>query len=159
MTTIPATELEAVTEAVLIASRALVAVAARSLAGVADDVTLPQFRALVVLDTRGPQPANALAEALSLHPSTITRMVDRLVDKKLVARRAARDDRREIPVSVTRAGRRIVADVTARRREEIAEIIARIPRSGRAAVVAALRAFAEAAGEAPDQAWSLGWSV
>ena len=42
-------------DTVLAASRALVAVAARSLAAAGDDVTLPQYRALVVLAARGPQ--------------------------------------------------------------------------------------------------------
>ena len=46
-------EVEAVTDAVLTASRALVGVAARSLAVVDADVTLPQYRALVVLAARG----------------------------------------------------------------------------------------------------------
>ena len=43
-------ELEALTDVVLVASRALIAVASRSIAAVDDKVTLPQFRALVVLD-------------------------------------------------------------------------------------------------------------
>ena len=42
-------------DTVLAASRALVAVAARSLAAAGDEVTLPQYRALVVLAARGPQ--------------------------------------------------------------------------------------------------------
>jgi hypothetical protein len=42
-------------DTVLAASRALVAVAARSLAAAGDEVTLPQYRALVVLSARGPQ--------------------------------------------------------------------------------------------------------
>ena len=41
-------------DAFVAASRALVAVAARSLADLSDDITLPQYRALVVLRTRGP---------------------------------------------------------------------------------------------------------
>ncbi|HYV60725.1 MAG TPA: MarR family transcriptional regulator, partial [Acidimicrobiia bacterium] len=65
-----------VTDAVLDASRALVAVAARSLAGVADDVTLPQYRALVVLATEGAQSLGELAAALGVHTSTATRMCD-----------------------------------------------------------------------------------
>ena len=39
------------------ASRALVGVAARSLAGVGEEVTLPQYRMLVLLCSRGPQRA------------------------------------------------------------------------------------------------------
>ena len=42
-------------DTVLAASRALVAVAARSLAAAGDEVTLPQYRALVVLAAQGPQ--------------------------------------------------------------------------------------------------------
>ena len=48
-------EFEKVVELVMRASRALVAVASRSIAAVDDTVTLPQFRALVVLDARGGQ--------------------------------------------------------------------------------------------------------
>ena len=49
-------------DAVLGASRALVAVAARSLADLAEDVTLAQYRALVELAARGPQrPADLAA--------------------------------------------------------------------------------------------------
>ncbi len=42
-------------DTVLAASRALVAVAARSLAAAGDEVTLPQYRALVVRAAKGPQ--------------------------------------------------------------------------------------------------------
>ncbi|MFZ0376596.1 MAG: hypothetical protein WAL38_02105, partial [Solirubrobacteraceae bacterium] len=50
--------------AVLGASRALVAVAARSLANVAEDVTLAQYRVLIELAARGPQRPADLATAL-----------------------------------------------------------------------------------------------
>ncbi len=53
-----------VREVVITATRALVGVAARSLAEVNDDVTLPQYRVLVLLDGRGPQTMGELAEAL-----------------------------------------------------------------------------------------------
>ena len=49
-----ATGTDEVADAVLGASRALVAVAARSLATVAEDVTLAQYRALIELAARGP---------------------------------------------------------------------------------------------------------
>ena len=82
---------EEVVDAVLRASRVLVAVAVRSLAAVDHDVTLPQYRALVVLASRGPQRPSALAEALAVHPSTITRLCDRLVAQAARApRRVAR---------------------------------------------------------------------
>jgi hypothetical protein len=69
-------ERDALVDAVLGASRALVAVAARSLATVAEDVTLAQYRALIELASRGPQRLADLATALGVEPSTATRMCD-----------------------------------------------------------------------------------
>jgi DNA-binding MarR family transcriptional regulator len=144
-------------DAVLGASRALVAVAARSLAGVAEDVTLPQYRALVELAARGPQRPADLASALGVDPSTATRMCDRLVRKQLVQRRRINADRRGVRISLTEAGRALVEEVTRRRRVEIAQILRRMPQADRASALRALRVFADAAGEVPEQDWSLGW--
>ncbi|MCZ9336179.1 MarR family transcriptional regulator, partial [Streptomyces sp. TRM76130] len=72
-------DVDAVTQAVLTASRLLVAVSARSLAEVEERVTLPQFRMLVVLATRGATKLVTLAEQLQVAPSTAMRMVDRLI--------------------------------------------------------------------------------
>lgn len=146
-------------DAVLGASRALVAVAARSLADLAEDVTLPQYRFLVELASRGPLRLADLATALAVDRSTATRMCDRLVRKRLVARRRAQDDRRTVRVSLSSAGSELVAEVSRRRRTEIAAIVERMSASDRDVVVRALRAFADAAGEVPEQDWSLGWDL
>ena len=149
----------ALTEAVLTASRALVAVAARSLSGAAaTDVTLPQYRALVVLASRGPQRVGDLAEALGVHPSTATRLCDRLVDRRLVRRAVDRVNRRETTIALSATGRSLVDAVTDVRRAEIRAIVERIPAETRETAVAALRAFADAAGEPPQAAWTLGWT-
>jgi DNA-binding MarR family transcriptional regulator len=145
-----------VVDAILHASRVLLAVAVRSLAAVDDDVTLPQYRALVVLASRGPQRPTALAEALAVHPSTITRLCDRLVAKRLVQRAESPTNRREISIRLTAKGRRLVDTVTERRREEIATIVARVPTRERATMVRALHTLGEAAGEPADAAWFTG---
>jgi DNA-binding MarR family transcriptional regulator len=146
-----------VVDAVLGASRALVAVAARSLADVGEDVTLAQYRALVVLASRGPQRLADLAAALAVERSTATRMCDRLVRKRLAVRRRATDDRRVVRISLTDAGGELVTEVSRRRRAEIRRIVRRMPPDTRVPVVDALQAFAAAAGEVPEQDWSLGW--
>jgi DNA-binding MarR family transcriptional regulator len=69
---------ERVVAALLTASRLLVAIAAKSLAAVEDTLTLPQYRLLVMLDSRGPSSLAGLAEALEVNPSTALRMVERL---------------------------------------------------------------------------------
>jgi DNA-binding MarR family transcriptional regulator len=143
-------------EAVLQASRVLVAVAARSLATVDHDVTLPQYRALVVLASRGPQRPSELAEALAVHPSTITRLCDRLAAKRLVRRRESAVSRREVSIELAAKGRRLVDAVTERRRIEIATIVANIPIRERAATVQALHALGDAASEPRDAAWFVG---
>lgn len=141
-------ELDAVTDAVLLSSRALVAVASRSIAAVDESVTLPQFRALVVLD-RADAGLNVgeLAHELRIQPSTATRLCDRLVRRRLARRRVNRGNRREVNMMLTAAGRDLVAEVTRRRRREIASIMAKVPAAQRTAIIDALTAFREAAGE------------
>ena len=146
-------------DAVLGASRALVAVAARSLAEVGEDVTLAQYRALVVLAIRGPRGLAGLAEALAVGPSTATRMCDRLVRKGLVTRTEDDADRRQVRIACTPAGEQLVAEVTARRRAEIARLLAPISPRDRDALVEALHRLAEAAGEPTEEAWPSGWDL
>ena len=55
-----------------------------------EEVTLPQYRALVVLASRGPQRIVDLAGFLDVTASTATRMCDRLVRKGLVRRQRLR---------------------------------------------------------------------
>src|ERR1035438_6344690 len=125
----PSASPDSVIDAVLTASRVLVAVAARSLADVAEEVTLTQYRTLVVLASRGPQNLAGLAEAVGVTPATATRMCDRLVRKDLIRRRTERDDRRQLRVALTIKGRSLVDAVTVRRRQEIGQIMSEIPRS------------------------------
>jgi DNA-binding MarR family transcriptional regulator len=157
--TLEASEPEQLVDAVLGASRALVAVAARSLAELADDVTLAQYRVLVELASRGPQRSADVAEALGVERSTAGRMCDRLVRKGLVQRHRGSADRRAVRISLTKAGHILVDEVTRRRRAEIARILRHMPKADRRPVLVALRAFADAAGEVPEQDWSLGWRV
>jgi DNA-binding MarR family transcriptional regulator len=140
-------------DTVLAASRALVAVAARSLAAAGDEVTLPQYRALVVLAARGPQGTAELAAALAVNPSTATRMCDRLVRKGLIRRHRQAGDRRSVRITLTAAGRGLVAEVTRRRRAELTR-----PPGQHEPVIAAFRAFAAAAGELPQPGAALGWA-
>lgn len=151
-----ASDEESVTDALLAASRALVAIASRSLAG-SVEVTLAQFRALVVLQSRGPQSVQQLAAELGVAPSTVTRMCDRLVAKRVIEREAHPGDRREVRLRILDPGAAIVGEVSRRRRRELRRIVARMPEPDRAALVRALDSFNRAAGEVPDDQWYLGW--
>jgi DNA-binding MarR family transcriptional regulator len=150
---------DSVVDAVLSASRVLVAVAARSLADIAEEVTLTQYRTLVVLASRGPQNLVGLAEAVGVTPATATRMCDRLVKKKLIVRQSEQDDRRQVRLALTKKGLKLVGTVTNRRRREIEAILSTIAPEEQSVLVQALSQFAAAAGEVPEQDWSTGWDL
>ncbi len=114
------------TRALLSASRALVGVAVRSLGAIEDLITLPQYRALVVLASRGEQNVSVLADALAIHPSTATRLCDRLATKGLIERNTSAESRREVTVALTATGRSLLRKVTQRRVREIDRIVERL---------------------------------
>jgi DNA-binding MarR family transcriptional regulator len=144
---------QAAVDAVLTASRAVVAIATRSLGAAAQETSIAQYRALVVLASRGPQRMADLAGALDVAPSTAGRMCDRLFRKGLIRRHRARADRRAVLVSVTAAGMQVVDQATTRRRALIEDILGKLPPARQQAIAAALREFADAAGEVPDSLW------
>lgn len=133
--------------ALLTASRVMVAVSTRSLEAVQHLVTIPQFRALVVLENNDGTNLGGLAQLLDVNASTAVRMMDRLVSAGLVTREDNPASRREVVLGLTPAGRRVVRRVTAARRIQIARIVQAMPTARRGQLVLALRAFAAAAGE------------
>ena len=130
-----------------IASRALLGIVARSLVDALQQVTLPQFRVLVMLSASGPMRMGAIAAQMGSHPSTFSRTVDRLVSGGWVQREINRDSRRETLLQLTPAGASLVEDVSTRRYEEIARILARLTPDEQSRVRDALELFAAAAGE------------
>ena len=140
-----------VVTAVLTASRLLVAVSARSLASVEETLTLPQFRMLVILDSRGAMNISRLAEHLDVIPSTAMRMADRLVAAGMLEREPNPANRREIVIHLTDAGHTVVHQATERRRAEIARIVSAMPPEKRAGLIEALHTFTRAGGEPPAQ--------
>ena len=137
-------ERDLLTDALLEASRALVAVAARSMTDVANRLTLAEFRALAVLHRSGPLPVTLLAERVGVHQSTATRIAARLGRREFVASEKSPQDRRLTVVRLTPAGTSLVEGVIARRRAEIAEVVRRLPRSRVVQAHSALQAFADA---------------
>jgi DNA-binding MarR family transcriptional regulator len=146
-----------VEDSTLIGSRALLGVVARSLSEALEVVSLPQFRVLVILSSSGPLRMGALAARAHTVPSTFSRSVDRMVMGGWVVRRESPDSRREVLIELSRAGHRLVEDVTKRRFDEISAILARLSPPDRACVAAAFALFSEAAGEPqPEDLLTLG---
>ncbi len=150
--------MEELTTAFLTASRVLVAVSAESLEEVGDNLTIPQFRTLVVLGSHGEMNLNSLAQILQVNASSALRMIDRLLVSGLVTRQENPENRREVLLDLTPAGTSIVKAVTGRRRREISRIVAKMTDRDRRGLLAALQSFARAAGEpsAADDELSVG---
>lgn len=130
-------------DALLAASRALVAVSARSIAA-SPEVTFPQFRMLVVL-SHGSSNLSELAGSLDVAPSTALRMVDRLIAAGFVERVIRPDNRRETSLSLTGAGERTFRTVTRRRRRDLRAVVERVPEADRPELTRAMELFASAA--------------
>lgn len=145
------------TEATLRASRALLGIVARSVADALEQVTLPQFRVLVVLAGSGTMRMGALAARVGAVPSTFSRTIDRMVDGGWVERRESPQSRREILVDLAPAGRRLVDLVTDRRRRQVASVLTSLTPAEQQQVIDAFELFSTASGEpTPEDLLTLG---
>jgi DNA-binding MarR family transcriptional regulator len=138
---------DAITDALLTASRLLVGISGRSIAMVDETLTIPQFRVLVTLSHQGSINLATLAALLEVKPSAAGRMVDRLVGAELIDRCAHPTSRRELLVVLSPRGRKVVREVMVRRRKEIAEIVENMPTADRRGLARGLIAFTTAGGE------------
>jgi DNA-binding MarR family transcriptional regulator len=134
-------------EALQEATRMLAGVALRSVDVLDGAVSLPQLRVLAVLGDLGRARSVRVATALGLEPSTITRLVDRLVTAGYVTRVMDPSNRSAVILELTGTGNSLVADVNAWRRAELRRILLRLDTGDRAALTATVRRLVEAAGE------------
>jgi DNA-binding MarR family transcriptional regulator len=102
-------------EALQEVTRVLAGVALRSVDVLQSAVSLPQFRMLTVLADLGQARSARVATALGLEPSTMTRLVDRLVAAGHVSRVVDPGNRSAVILELTASGHRLVADVAAGR--------------------------------------------
>jgi DNA-binding MarR family transcriptional regulator len=129
------------------ATRMLAGVALRSVDVLEGAVSLAQFRVLAVLADLGRARSVRVAAALGLEPSTVTRLVDRLVTVGHVTRVMDPSNRSAVLLELTGTGQRMVADVTAWRRAELRRILLGLDSSDRTALTVTVRRLVEAAGE------------
>lgn len=138
----------------------LVAISAQSVAAVEDVVDLAQFRALVVIASRRSVSLGELADATQIHLSTASRMCDRLVNTGLIDRAEDPNNRRQLLLTLTEDGRRLVQKVMRRRRATLEPMLERMPSARRRLLGELLREFAAADGEPTEaQLWFMGWAT
>ena len=107
-------------------------------------LTLAQYRLLAMIAS-GSDRASHLAGLLALAKPTVSATVDTLVERGLVERATARDDRRVTTLTVTAAGRRVLADAEAVMRARLDDVLARV--DDRTAVSQSLTALGTALDE------------
>ena len=130
--------------AVLAGTQVIGSLIAESISQVEPEVTMPQLRVLMLAATQAPLNLLTVAADLGVHPSNATRTCDRLVKAGLLDRRTDPDDRRQVVLTLTPAGRQLVGDVMSHRRATVERIMARMSEDERAMLAESLEAFARA---------------
>lgn len=72
------------------------------------DLSIPQFRALAFLNRQPGATLSEAAEHIGLTPPSMSKMVDGLVARELVAREVSANDRRRLILTLTDAGRSLL---------------------------------------------------
>ncbi|MCV7236793.1 MarR family transcriptional regulator [Mycolicibacterium celeriflavum] len=124
-----------------VATGDLVGVALRSVEQL--DVSLPQFRLLLVLARAGRSTSSDCAKALGVVGSSVTRLADRLHARGYLMRGGDPANRSVVTLELTDKGRDVVRRVTAYRRRELRRVLDRIDPAERAACAAVLRTLHE----------------
>lgn len=142
-------------DAFVTASRALVGLAVHAIGVGAPQVSVAQFRLLVLLAASGERTIGDVAEHLGVAQSNASRHCDRLERLGLLARRRSRSDGRVVRVRVTDDGRALIDAVDAQRRDEVRRLLGRLSPDERSGALEAVRAFSRAAGELGDRSWAV----
>ena len=90
---------------------------------IASDVTVAQLRVLVILRDGGPTTMSALAASARVVPSSATGIVDNLVGRGLVVRKADQMDRRRIICQLSPEGQQIVNSLWTQGRSQIESLL------------------------------------
>lgn len=103
------------------------------------DLAPEEWAVLMVLWERGPQRMTDLAAVTLRDRTTVTRIVDRMVKKGLVLRRAPDEDRRVVAIAATEAADALRPRVLAVIEPLIAQAMAGIPPEAAATALSVLR--------------------
>jgi DNA-binding MarR family transcriptional regulator len=131
-------------DAIIGANRALIQNAVQTIRKLSPEINLTEFRALVLLERRGPLRLVDIAESLEVTATTATRLADQLVGQGLVQRVRQSSDRREVHLTIASSGRSLVRSVAAQRRRFIASATREEPDRN---MIAAQRILIAIAGE------------
>jgi DNA-binding MarR family transcriptional regulator len=87
------------------------------------DLTMPQLKVLLIVDSEGSATVTGLAAKLGVAPPTITGIVDRLVQRGLIDRHGDLNDRRVVHEVLTGQGREVVQRLLQTQRERFSQVL------------------------------------
>ncbi|MEN7344087.1 MAG: helix-turn-helix domain-containing GNAT family N-acetyltransferase [Pseudomonadota bacterium] len=106
--------------------------------------SLSECHLLTELESMGEASAGELSERLVLEKSTISRMVQRLIDHGEILMRSDQSDRRKKRLRLSAAGRKATAALHAHSNHRVGEALSFLPDSDRALIIGGLSAYAKA---------------
>lgn len=86
------------------------------------DLNMTEFAVIELLYHKGEQPTQQIGERILIASSSTTYVLDKLVEKKLVARRACSEDKRITYASITSEGKALMEKIFPPHAEKITEI-------------------------------------
>ena len=108
----------------------------------AHQLTLPQFHALVAIKENNLKcTMGHLADETGQVSATMTGIIDRLVDRKLVERWRPPNDRRKVLVRLTEAGESKLEAVFKARRNQVTSLLTRLDESTRHSLAFSLKEY------------------
>jgi DNA-binding MarR family transcriptional regulator len=116
------------------------------------ELTMPQLKALMYVTENNGATHGQIARTLGVTLSTITGIVDRLVDHGLVTRREDPDDRRITRVLPTQTGARLVNMLLRYRNEQMTALLSQLSPDQLTTVETAFRYLLSASGRLAEQA-------
>jgi DNA-binding MarR family transcriptional regulator len=108
-------------------------------------LTIAQLKSLLYIDSEGSANFRKLATALGVTPPDVTRIVDRLVEHKLVSRRENPQDRRMLMLQATKKGKALLSRLRDSRTARMNNILSRMSREELTTLAHGLGALVRAA--------------
>ncbi len=109
-------------------------------------LSVPQYRTLFYLRAHRGATLSAVADFLGLTRPTTSKLIQRLVNQKIIARRVGAD-RRSISLSLTSQGRKALVLARLGTHEQLAKRLQRLPPSELETIAAALQVLSQAFSE------------
>ncbi len=111
---------------------------------VASDVTVAEWVVMREMFDDEETSPGVLAERIGMTRGGVSKLVDRLVSKKLVTRRERNDDRRFQSIALTPAGRRLIPQLAALADQNDEEFFRPLSAGERAALIATMKKLVQA---------------